>query len=67
VSDLPSEIVMTADDLVDAALAGLDQRELVTIPALADKGEWDGYQATRRGISTHLSRAAPAARYGIKH
>ncbi len=67
VSHLPSEIVMTADNLVDAALAGLDQRELVTIPALADKGEWDGYEATRRGISTHLSRAAPAARYGVKH
>jgi hypothetical protein len=28
-SDLPSEIVMTADNLVDAALAGLDQSELV--------------------------------------
>jgi short-subunit dehydrogenase len=63
VSHLPFEIVMTADDLVDAALAGLDQRELVTIPALADKGEWDGCEATRRGMSTHLSRAAPAPRY----
>jgi uncharacterized protein len=40
VSHSPSEIVMTADNLVDAALAGLDQSELVTIPALADKGEW---------------------------
>lgn len=27
---------MTADDLVDAALAGLDQGELVTIPTLHD-------------------------------
>lgn len=29
VSHLPFEIVMTADDLVDAALAGLDQRESI--------------------------------------
>jgi short-subunit dehydrogenase len=42
VSDLPSAIVMTADNLVDAALAGLDQRELVTIPALADKAAVGG-------------------------
>jgi short-subunit dehydrogenase len=33
---LPSEIVMGAEDCVDAALAGLDRHELVTIPALAD-------------------------------
>jgi hypothetical protein len=31
---LPPEIVMSAEDAVDAALAGLDQGELVTIPGL---------------------------------
>jgi len=66
VSHLPPEIVMTSENLVDAALAGLDQSELVTIPALADNAEWDRYEATRRDMSTHLSRAEPAARYGIK-
>jgi len=66
VSNLPSEIVMTTENLVDAALSGLDQGELVTIPALADKGEWDRYEAARRDMSTRLSRTEPAARYGIK-
>src|SRR5713101_7196186 len=33
---LPAEIVMSAEDMVDAALAGLDQGELVTIPPLHD-------------------------------
>jgi hypothetical protein len=32
---------MTAGNLVDAALAGLDQGEKVTIPSLPDKAEWD--------------------------
>jgi short-subunit dehydrogenase len=64
VEHLPSEIVMTAEDMVDAALAGFDMGEVVTIPALADGGEWEAYEAARRAMSTHLSNAAPAARYG---
>jgi short-subunit dehydrogenase len=66
VGNLPPGTVMTSENLVDAALAGLDQSELVTIPALADKGEWDRYEAARRDMSTRLSRSEPAARYGIK-
>ena len=66
VHNLPSEIVMTTENLVDAALSGLDQGELVTIPALADKGEWDRFEAARRDMSTRLSQTKPAARYGVK-
>jgi uncharacterized protein len=66
VSNLPSEIVMTTENLVDAALSGLDQGELVTIPALADRAEWDRYEVARRDMSTRLSRTEPAARYGVK-
>ncbi|HWS61568.1 MAG TPA: SDR family NAD(P)-dependent oxidoreductase, partial [Steroidobacteraceae bacterium] len=64
---LPPGIVMTAENLVDAALTGLDRSELVTIPALADKHEWDRYEATRRCISTQLSRTEPVAPYSVKH
>ena len=64
--NLPSELVMTTENLVDAALSGLDQGELVTIPALPDKAEWDRFEAARRDMSTRLSRTNPAARYGIK-
>jgi short-subunit dehydrogenase len=66
VKNLPSEMVMTTEDLVDAALSGLDQGELVTIPALPDKAEWDRFEAARRDMSTRLSRTEPAARYGSK-
>jgi short-subunit dehydrogenase len=65
VSNLPSEIVMVAPDLVDAALTGLDQGETVTIPALEDKSEWDAYEAARRAMAGKLSRTKPATRYNV--
>ena len=65
VSNLPAEIVMAAPDLVDAALAGLDQGETVTIPALEDKSEWDAYDAARRTMAGKLSRTKPASRYKV--
>ena len=66
VEHLPKEIgVMSADDMVDAALVGLDQGEQVTIPALADKAEWDAYDGARRAMSGRLSNAVAAPRYGI--
>lgn len=60
---LPSEIVMQVDDMVDAALAGLDQGELVTIPALPDAADWQAYEAARQKLMPNLSRKNPAARY----
>jgi uncharacterized protein len=64
VSNFPPEFVMTTEDLVDAALSGLDQGELVTIPALPEKAEWDRFEGARRDMSTRLSSREPAARYG---
>ena len=66
VDDLPGEIVMTAEDMVDASLAGLDQHELVTIPALPDVSDWEKYEAARKALGPNLSRQTPAARYGIQ-
>ena len=63
VSDLPGEIVMRADDMVDAALAGFDQGELVTIPALPDAADWHAYEAARQKLLPNLSNVTPAARY----
>ncbi len=63
ISQLPSEIVMTAEDMVDASLAGLDLGEVVTIPALQDKEDWDRYEGARRAMSNRLSNAVPAPRY----
>jgi short-subunit dehydrogenase len=63
VNDFPPEMVMSADDLVDAALAGLDLGEEVTIPPLADEGQWQAYDAARAAMLPGLSRSEPAARY----
>ncbi|HLZ82243.1 MAG TPA: SDR family oxidoreductase [Caulobacteraceae bacterium] len=65
VEHLPSEIVMRAEDMVDAALAGLDQGELVTIPALPDAADWRAYEAARQTLMPNLSRSTPASRYGV--
>ena len=67
VANLRPGTVMSADDMVDAALAGLDQGEIVTIPSLPDKAEWDRFEAARRAMSGRLSSAVPAARYNIRH
>jgi short-subunit dehydrogenase len=66
VEHLPSEIVMTAEDMVDASLAGLDQHELITIPSLPDVADWERYEAARKALGPNLSRRKPAARYGVQ-
>jgi len=65
VENLPQQIVMTAEDMVDAALAGLDHGEFVTIPALPDAGQWEKYEAARQALMPNLSHAEPAERYGV--
>jgi hypothetical protein len=66
VEHLPGEIVMSTDDMVDAALAGLDQGELVTIPSLPDAADWQAYEAARQKLLPNLSRKTPAARYRVR-
>jgi short-subunit dehydrogenase len=66
VEHLPKEIVMTAEDMVDASLAGLDRHELITIPALPDTADWEKYEAARKALGPNLSRQKPAARYGFQ-
>jgi hypothetical protein len=66
VEDLPNEIVMTAEDMVDASLAGLDRHEVITIPSLPDFADWEKYEAARKALGPNLSRQKPAARYGIQ-
>ena len=59
-------MVMSADDLVDAALAGLDLGETVTIPSLPNQSEWDRYEAARRAMSGKISNAIAAPRYNLR-
>ncbi len=55
-------MIMGVDDMVDAALAGFDQGELVTIPSLPDAADWDGALAAKAKLYPNLSRSEPAAR-----
>lgn len=60
---LPDEMIMEAGDMVDAALAGLDSGELVTIPSLPDVADWQRHEEARQALMPNLSRKHPAARY----
>ncbi|ABQ35369.1 SDR family oxidoreductase [Bradyrhizobium sp. BTAi1] len=62
-SNLPKEWVMSAADLVDAALRGLDRGEFATVPSLADGAEFEAWEAARQTMLPHLSSAVVAERY----
>lgn len=55
--------VMEVDELVDAALAGFDGRESVTIPPLPDVAQWTAYEAARQAILPNVQQQHAAARY----
>jgi len=63
VNAFPPEIVMDVDDLVDAALTGLDRGETVTIPPLADENQWARLTEARLAMAPNLSRREVAPRY----
>jgi short-subunit dehydrogenase len=63
VDNLPAEWVMTPEDLVDAALAGFDQRELVTVPSLPDLEDFNRMEQARHALAGNLSRNKPGVRY----
>jgi len=55
--------MMTAADLVDAALIGLDRREAITIPSLEDTGRWSCHDRAQRALLSALLSGEPARRY----
>lgn len=65
VDNLPQDIVMSAGDLVDAALAGFDQGELATVPSLPELADWTAFESARAALAPNLSHSKPAARYGL--
>ena len=62
-SKLPAGTVMSTEDMVDAALAGLDQGEVVTIPPLQDGDDWTRFDAARLALAPKLTNSAPASGY----
>ena len=63
VENLPQEIVMSAQDMVDAALVGLANGEVVTIPGLHEGEQWDRYETLRQVLSGLFGNSTAAARY----
>jgi short-subunit dehydrogenase len=62
-TQIPAEMVMEAGEMVDAALSGLDQGELITIPSLPNASEWDDFVKARLVMAPNLSKSTAAARY----
>jgi short-subunit dehydrogenase len=67
VENLPQQIVMSGDDLVDSALAGFDQGEFATVPSLPESDDWNAFDSARLALRPNLSHVKPAPRYARKH
>jgi short-subunit dehydrogenase len=65
IENLPEQIVMSAEDLVDAALAGFDLGEFATLPSLPDAAQWTAFDAARVALRPSLSLKVPAQRYRV--
>ncbi|MET3854308.1 SDR family oxidoreductase [Rhizobium sp. OAE497] len=65
IDQLPPSMVMEVTDLVDAALAGFDQGEVVTIPSLPDPADYEAFTTARHALGPNLSHNKPASRYGV--
>lgn len=63
VNAIPAHMVMEVEEMVDAALAGFDLGEVVTIPSLPDIEDWNRFDAMRRQLGPALSRDHAADRY----
>lgn len=62
-AQIPAGMVMGVDDMVDAALVGLDAGETITIPALPDPAALDAFLSARAALRPGLSLSTPAPRY----
>lgn len=67
ISNIPADMLMDAGDMVDAALAGLDAGELITIPSLPDPRDLAALEDARKALQPNLSLSRPAARYGVRN
>ncbi|MTD26245.1 SDR family NAD(P)-dependent oxidoreductase [Erwinia sorbitola] len=55
--------MMEVGELVDAALAGFDSREPVTIPPLNNATRWDSLESARQGLLSDIRQSEVADRY----
>jgi short-subunit dehydrogenase len=55
--------VMSTENLVDAALAGFDKGESITLPSVADAQLWDRFDEARSTLFAATQTGEPAPRY----
>jgi hypothetical protein len=65
VHNLDQATVMSAEDCVDAALAGLDNGETVTLPSVEDATLWANFDTARIKMFQASQTGKSASRYGI--
>jgi len=63
IANFDQSVFMTAENLVDAALAGLDRGEEVTLPSVHDLELWNTYDAARQNLFGGTQNGKPAPRY----
>lgn len=64
---IPAAMVMDVEEMVDAALAGLDLGEALTVPSLPETADLQTFLAARDALRPNLSLAHAAARYGLRN
>ncbi|MBY3198838.1 SDR family NAD(P)-dependent oxidoreductase [Rhizobium laguerreae] len=62
-ASLNQATVMTSENLVDAALAGFDKGEDITLPSVADASLWDKFDQARSTLFDATQTGEPAPRY----
>jgi short-subunit dehydrogenase len=63
IANFDQSVFMTAEQLVDAALVGLDRGEEVTLPSVHEADLWANYDAARQNLFGGTQNGSPAARY----
>lgn len=63
ISAFDPAVIMTTEDMVDAALAGFDRGEAVTLPSVHDIGLWTAYDVARANLFGATQNGRPAPRY----
>ncbi|WP_410013482.1 SDR family NAD(P)-dependent oxidoreductase [Sodalis sp. C49] len=64
-STLDPDTIMQAGQCVDAALAGLDMGEAITLPSLEEAGLLADYTQARLKLFSKVNRGRPATRYHV--
>lgn len=62
-ASLNQAALMTSENLVDAALAGFDKGEDITLPSVADATLWDKFDEARSNLFAATQTGEPAPRY----